>query len=138
MGAALRRAKPAEPVAAAGPEGERVGMAPELSLGPLAGVLGYHIAQAAVATVELFERHIGQRFELRKVEFSILMLLLPNPALTPKRLGQVLALTPPNLTLLLDTTVYAASTRDGRISRVLARCDKTEHLYRITPKLCCD
>jgi hypothetical protein len=44
----------------------------------------------------------------------------------------------PNVTLLLDTTVYAATTRDGRITRVLARCDKTEHLYRITPQLCCD
>jgi DNA-binding MarR family transcriptional regulator len=95
--------KPVEPALAAGPDpAERIGIAPELSLGPLTQVLGYHIAQASVATVELFERHIGQRFELRKVEFSILMLLLSNPMLTPKRLGQVLALTPPNLTLLLD------------------------------------
>jgi hypothetical protein len=44
----------------------------------------------------------------------------------------------PNLTLLLDTAVYAATTRDGRITQVMARCDKTEHLYRITPKVCCD
>jgi DNA-binding MarR family transcriptional regulator len=97
-----RRAKAAARAEPDMPEPERIAMAPELSLGPLAEVLGYHIAQAAVATVDLFERHIGQRFELRKVEFSILMLLLPNPMLTPKRLGQVLALTPPNLTLLLD------------------------------------
>jgi DNA-binding MarR family transcriptional regulator len=97
-----RRPRPAAQPEPGVPEPERIAMAPELSLGPLAEVLGYHIAQAAVATVDLFERHIGQRFELRKVEFSILMLLLPNPMLTPKRLGQVLALTPPNLTLLLD------------------------------------
>ena len=37
----------------------------------------------------------------------------------------------PNVTLLLDTTVYAADVTDGRIARVMARCDKTEHLYRI-------
>jgi DNA-binding MarR family transcriptional regulator len=80
----------------------RIGIAPELTLGPLAEVLGYHIAQAAVTTVDLFERHVGTPFGLRKVEFSILMLLLSNGPLTPKRLGQVLALTPPNLTLLLD------------------------------------
>jgi DNA-binding MarR family transcriptional regulator len=73
-----------------------------VELGPLTEVLGYHVAQAAVTTVELFERHVGERFALRKVEFSILMLLLANPALTPKRLGQSLALTAPNLTLLLD------------------------------------
>jgi hypothetical protein len=44
----------------------------------------------------------------------------------------------PEATLLLDTTVYAATTKDGRIDQVMARCDKTEHLYRISPKVCCD
>ncbi len=79
-------------------------MAPEreITLGTLSDVLGYHIAQAAVTTVDMFDRHVGERFSLRKVEFSILMLLLANGPLSPKRLGQVLALSPPNLTLLLD------------------------------------
>ncbi|MBK9140428.1 MAG: FAD-dependent oxidoreductase [Verrucomicrobia bacterium] len=40
----------------------------------------------------------------------------------------------PNLTLLLDTTLFAAETENGSIRRVLARCDKTEHLYRITAR----
>lgn len=75
---------------------------PALTLGTLENVLGYHIAQAAVTTVDMFERHVGERFNLRKVEFSILMLLLANGPLSPKRLGQVLALSAPNLTLLLD------------------------------------
>src|SRR5262249_38279572 len=44
----------------------------------------------------------------------------------------------PNITLLLDSVVYAAATRGGRVEQVLVRCDKTEHLYRVTPKLCCD
>lgn len=44
----------------------------------------------------------------------------------------------PNCTLLLDTTVYAAETRDGVIERVMARCDKTEHLYRIKAKYYAD
>lgn len=44
----------------------------------------------------------------------------------------------PNITLLLDTAVYAAAVREDRITQVMARCDKTEHLYRIAPKLCCD
>src|SRR5262249_28418137 len=47
------------------------------------------------------------------------------------------AVSEPNITLLLDTTVYAATTTDGRIGQALARCDKTDHLYRITPKLRC-
>lgn len=75
---------------------------PRLSLGVLTDVLGYHIAQAAVTTVDTFERHIGQPFGLRKVEYSLLLLLLANGPLTPKRLGQALALSAPNLTQLLD------------------------------------
>ena len=73
-----------------------------LSLGVLADVLGYHIAQAAVTTYGTFERHVGEPFGLRKVEYSLLMLLLANGPLSPKRLGQALALSAPNLTLLLD------------------------------------
>jgi DNA-binding MarR family transcriptional regulator len=75
---------------------------PALSLGVLSDVLGYHIAQAAVTTVDMFERHIGQPHELRKVEYSLLLLLLANGPLSPKRLGQALALSAPNLSLLLD------------------------------------
>lgn len=44
----------------------------------------------------------------------------------------------PNITLLLDTVCGAAEVKDGRIQRVLARCDKTEHLYRVTAKFFAD
>src|SRR5437870_4215150 len=37
----------------------------------------------------------------------------------------------PNITLLLETVVYAATVSDGRITEAIARCDKSEHLYRI-------
>ena len=44
----------------------------------------------------------------------------------------------PNITLLLDTTLYAAEVKGGRIERVAARCDKTEHLYSITARTFAD
>jgi hypothetical protein len=44
----------------------------------------------------------------------------------------------PNITLLLETTLFRAEVRDGRIQRVHARCDKTEHLYRIRAPLFVD
>ena len=75
---------------------------PALLLGVLSDVLGYHVAQAAVTTYALFERHIGQPFGLSKVEYSLLLLLLANGPLTPKRLGQALVLSGPKLTLLFD------------------------------------
>ena len=37
----------------------------------------------------------------------------------------------PNIKLLLDTTVYAAETDGKRINRVMARCDKSEQLFRV-------
>jgi FAD dependent oxidoreductase len=37
----------------------------------------------------------------------------------------------PNIKLLLDTSVYAAETSDSKITRIMARCDKSEMLYRI-------
>jgi DNA-binding MarR family transcriptional regulator len=76
-----------------------------LALGPLADLLGWHLAQATVPTTAAFERHVGVPFALRKVEFSLLMLLLanaPKGPVSPKVLAQALALTAPKLTMLLD------------------------------------
>src|SRR4029077_16058643 len=44
----------------------------------------------------------------------------------------------PNITLLLDTAVYSAEVKDGLIQSVTARCDRTEHLYHIRARMCCD
>lgn len=44
----------------------------------------------------------------------------------------------PNITLLLETAVYAAEVKDDAVQRVMARCDKSEHLYRIRAKMFCD
>jgi FAD dependent oxidoreductase/F5/8 type C domain len=44
----------------------------------------------------------------------------------------------PNITLLLETTLYSAEVKDGTIQRVQGRCDRTEHIYRIAAKLFCD
>jgi hypothetical protein len=44
----------------------------------------------------------------------------------------------PNITLLLDSTLYSAQTKDGRIEEVMVRCDKSEHLYRIRARIFLD
>jgi len=43
-----------------------------------------------------------------------------------------------NITLLLDTTLYGARTANGQIIEVLARCDRSELLYRIQGRFFCD
>jgi hypothetical protein len=40
----------------------------------------------------------------------------------------------PNITLLLETTLYSVDMKGSRIERVMARCDKSEHLYRVRAK----
>lgn len=44
----------------------------------------------------------------------------------------------PNITLLLDSVLFAAETKNGKIQQVMVRCDKTEHLYRIKSKIFID
>jgi hypothetical protein len=48
------------------------------------------------------------------------------------------ALSERNITLLLDSVLCAAETRDNQIERVFVRCDKTEHLYEVHARLYCD
>ncbi|MBI4891734.1 MAG: FAD-dependent oxidoreductase [Acidobacteria bacterium] len=43
-----------------------------------------------------------------------------------------------NITLLLETTLYAAEMKGGKIERVLARCDKSEQVYRIAAPMFVD
>lgn len=44
----------------------------------------------------------------------------------------------PNITLILDSALFAAELKDGEIQRVMVRCDKTEHLYRIKSNIYLD
>jgi hypothetical protein len=44
----------------------------------------------------------------------------------------------PNITLLLETTLYAVVKRGAAIDHVMARCDKSEHLYRVRAPLFID
>jgi DNA-binding MarR family transcriptional regulator len=66
-------------------------------------LLGFRLALAEVGTRRVFQSHIGAPFELRPVEFTLMMLLHANPGVTtPKRLAQALRLSPPNVTVLVD------------------------------------
>ena len=55
---------------------------------------------------------------------------MSSPAIGKDLLG-LEELSAAQITLLLDTFVCAATVTDGQIQEILARSDKTEHLYRI-------
>ena len=96
-----------------------------LAFGALRAIVGFHIARAAVTTYDAFERHLGTPFELRKVEFSLLMLLLANEGVSPKPLARALRITAPKLTQLLDRLQHRGllerrpNPQDGRSQHVM-------------------
>ncbi|GKS73833.1 MarR family transcriptional regulator [Acidovorax sp. SUPP950] len=65
-------------------------------------LLGYALAQARVAANRAFFQAIGEPMQLRTVEFSLLMLLLPGEGLSQRQLAQALNLSAPNLTLVVS------------------------------------
>ena len=95
-----------------------------LRLGCLEAIVGFHMARAAVVTTKTFESYIGTTLQLRKAEFSLLMLLRANGSLAPKPLARALAVSAPNLTLLLDRlqdrdlVLRAPNPKDGRSQHV--------------------
>jgi hypothetical protein len=44
----------------------------------------------------------------------------------------------PNITLLLDTALYRATVKGGRIQEAMLRSDHTEQIYRVRAKMFCD
>jgi DNA-binding MarR family transcriptional regulator len=70
--------------------------------GVLDTTLGFHIARASVVAYEAFEQHIGTPHGLRKVDFSLLMLVAEHGHLAPKVLAKMLSLTAPKLSMVLD------------------------------------
>jgi DNA-binding MarR family transcriptional regulator len=65
-------------------------------------VLGYQLAQATITTSRVFNAQVGQPFELRPVEFTILVLVHDNPGVTAKQLARALALAPPKITVWME------------------------------------
>lgn len=70
--------------------------------GVLDTTLGFHIARASVVAYDAFEQHIGTPHGLRKVDFSLLMLVAEHGHLAPKVLAKMLSLTAPKLSMVLD------------------------------------
>lgn len=65
-------------------------------------LVGFQLAMATIGTDAVFERHIAKAFDLREVEFTVLVLLHSNRGAAPKQLAQALNLPAPKVTLLLD------------------------------------
>ncbi len=98
-----------------------------LDEGVLASVIGYHITLAIITTRRLYMRAVGAPLKLKPVEYSILMLLLANDAVTPKQLCRTLHVSAPNLTLLLD-----GLQQRELVTRVRSETDRRSQLIHLT------
>ncbi len=91
-------------------------------------LLGYHMAQADIPAKAAYYKYIGEPLKLRHVEFTILMLVKSNPAVTQKQLAQTLAVSAPNITILLDRLVDK-----GWIERARSDIDRRVQHVHLTP-----
>jgi DNA-binding MarR family transcriptional regulator len=80
---------------------------------------GYLLARARWQAFRAYERDIGRRFELRPVEFSLLVLLKSNDEVSQSQLAQALGVAAPNMTGILRRL----ETR-GLIERARSEVDK--------------
>jgi DNA-binding MarR family transcriptional regulator len=71
-------------------------------------VLGYQLAQATIVTSLIFDKVVGGPLELRPVEYTVLTLIAENPGGSPAQLARALAVTPPNITAIVDRLVARA------------------------------
>lgn len=62
-------------------------------------LVGYQLAQASITTNRVFTQQVGQPRGLRRVEYTILMLIGENPGCSAARLARALDVTAPNLTM---------------------------------------
>jgi DNA-binding MarR family transcriptional regulator len=88
-------------------------------------LFGFQLSIAAAQARKVFHRQVGEPFELRTVEFTLLMVLLRNARVSPKQLARALAMTAPAITVLIDKMAARGlverrrSSTDGRALEVL-------------------
>ncbi|MFS2102294.1 MarR family winged helix-turn-helix transcriptional regulator [Variovorax sp. Varisp85] len=92
-------------------------------------LLGYSLVQATIPTSTLYEKHVGEPFNLRRVEFSLLVLVDSNSDVTPKQLARALYVSMPYLTITLDRLEER-----GLLNRSRSETDRRSAHVRLTRK----
>jgi DNA-binding MarR family transcriptional regulator len=89
---------------------------------------GYLLARARWQAFRAFEQNIGKPLQLRRVEFSILVLLQSNEQVTAAQLAQALGVAAPNMTGILRRLEERKL-----IARLRAEADKRSQAIALTP-----
>jgi DNA-binding MarR family transcriptional regulator len=100
-----------------------------LDEGSLAGIVGYQLAQATIATSQVFADLVGKPLELRPVEFTVLALIDRNPDLSATQLARALAVTSPNIKMWIDRLEGR-----GLVERTRSEADRRAQHLRATAR----
>lgn len=92
-------------------------------------VLGYQLAQAGIVTDQVYRSQVGEPFELRPVEYTVLTLIDENPGGSLSRLARALAVKAPNITVMVDRLEAR-----GLIRRQQSAQDRRSQLLHTTRK----
>lgn len=95
----------------------------------LQSVLGYQLAQAGIVTDAVFTASAGDPFELRPVEYTVLTLIAENPGGSLARIARALAVTAPNITVMVDRLEAR-----GLVAREQSAADRRSHVLHTTTK----
>lgn len=104
-------------------------------------LVGYQIAQAALVTDQVFDERVGRNGGLRRVEFTILALVQANPGVSARQLAKALAVTPPNIAVVLDRLEQrglverSRSAHDARVQHVRLTAEGTALTDRAAQRL---
>jgi DNA-binding MarR family transcriptional regulator len=99
--------------------------APDLDQARMQRLLGFNLAIASVSAFKRFDKYVTAVHGLRRVEFTILVLVDSNTDVTSKKLGTALGIAAPNMTVMLDRLEKrellrrVKSEADGRAQHVI-------------------
>jgi DNA-binding MarR family transcriptional regulator len=100
-----------------------------LDHGRMQKLLGYNLAQAAIPSFKIFDKRIGEPFQLRRLDFTILMLVAANPHVTQRQMSLALDVSAPRLTIVCDKLVDREL-----ITRTRSEDDRRKQYIALTPK----
>lgn len=92
-------------------------------------LLGYQVAQASVATLQVFDEVVGRRLGMKTVEYTMLALIRANSAVSPAQLAKALNLSPSYITMGLDKLEAR-----GLVLRQTNEADRRGQRLRLTPE----
>jgi DNA-binding MarR family transcriptional regulator len=95
----------------------------------LQSVLGYQLAQASIVTQGVFVANAGEPFGLRPVEYTVLTLIAENPGGSLAQLARALAVTAPNITVMVDRLEQR-----GLVARQQSESDRRTQVLHTTTK----